>query len=84
MQTPSREEKISIDPMELNKTRLLLFFEVEPHSNQYNQVLLTAEQFKKVSDDIVIIKGRYPNGNEMVELETSTYTYTLPDLPETI
>lgn len=68
---------------ELYGVRLLVFIEKAPQSNQYYQVLLNKEEFKKVSLSI----GR-PTGKEIrpgvkeVENFTSEEEYVLPDLKE--
>lgn len=64
-------------------TRMLVFIEEEPQSNKYRQVLLNAEQFKKVSDSIIKIeKQADENGQEIVSFDQSEESYTLPDLKE--
>ena len=67
----------------IHELRLLVFLEVEPQSNKYNQVYLDAEQFKKVSDSIVIRKLESNNmkeGFELCENAQSDEEYVLPDL----
>lgn len=67
----------------LNEQRLLVFLETEAQSGKYNQVLLNAEQFKKVSDAIIneIRTGEdLKPGMEEVEFTTSEEEYDLPDL----
>ncbi len=72
---------MQIDKYTLYGTRLLVFLEDSPQSNQYHQVRLTPAQFKVVSDSISNVVGR--NGDdEDVEIEMSVDTYTLPDLQE--
>jgi hypothetical protein len=84
---PMREEDkglISIEDQLFN-IRMLIFFEASPQSNKYNQVLLTPEQFKKVSKTIEDIFPSEPAGEKVnVSIETSTEVYTLPDLKETL
>lgn len=63
--------------------RVLIFMETAPQSNKYNQVYLTPEQFKKVSDTICsIVKTdvELRDGIEAVSIVTSQEEYTLPDL----
>lgn len=72
---------MQIDKYTLYGTRLLVFLEDAPQSNQYHQVRLTPEQFKRVSDSISNVVAK--NGDdEDVEVEMSINTYTLPDLQE--
>ena len=68
---------------ELYSTRLLVFIEEEPQSNQYRQVILNKEQFKKVSDAVITIeKEKDEHGMEMVSFKHSEELYELPDLIE--
>lgn len=72
---------MQIDKYTLYGTRLLVFLEDSPQSNQYHQVILNPTQFKRVSDAISNVVGR--NGDdEDVEMELSVDTYKLPDLQE--
>lgn len=66
---------------ELNSQRILVFIEREPQSNIYSQIILTADEFKIVSDSIgktVSKDGNY----EYVEIRESEEEYKLPDLKE--
>lgn len=72
---------MQIDKYTLYGTRLLVFLEDSPQSNQYHQIHLTESQFKRVSDSVCDVKSR--NGDdEDVEVEMSIETYKLPDLQE--
>lgn len=72
---------MKIDKYTLYGTRLLVFLEDAPQSNQYRQVILNGSQFKRVSDAISNVVSR--NGDEEdVEIEMSLDTYLLPDLQE--
>lgn len=72
---------MQIDKYTLYGTRLLVFIEDAPQSNEYHQVHLNETQFKRVSDAISNVVGR--NGDdEDVEVEMSIDTYKLPDLQE--
>lgn len=65
---------------EIYSTRMLIFIEDEPQSNQYHQLILTEDEFKKTAMTI----GRVVKTGEVetVELQESEELYTLPDLPE--
>lgn len=81
-------KEIEIDTLNLYGLRTLLFIETEPQSNKYCQVILTDEQFKKVSDAIAecftVRKGEdIRNGFEEISMILSDEEYTLPDLNET-
>lgn len=74
---------MKIDRINLYHQRLLIFLETEPQSNVYNQILVTPEQFKKVSDAICsIVVPKNGNDIETVSVETSEEIYKLPDLQE--
>lgn len=78
----NRSEQNQLE-VEINELRLLVFLEVEPQSNKYNQVLLTSEQFKKVSDGIVVEKVPTLDMKDGFESWTnyqSEEEYVLPDL----
>lgn len=62
-------------------TRLLLFVEIDPQSNTYRQVCLSAEEFKNVSLAFGKVVSREGNKQE-IELQMSEETYDLPDFPE--
>jgi len=73
-----------INPIEVYECRILVFMEIEPQSNKYNQVLLSPEKFKVMSD---AISKKIPKGNrelrpgiELTEVIISDEEYTLPDL----
>lgn len=64
-------------------TRLLIFLETKPQSNQYHQILLNEEEFKKVSMTLGKNTGaKDTNGNDIIELYHSKEIYPLPDLEE--
>lgn len=71
-----------IDKYDLYKTRLLVFLEEDPQSNKYRQIILTAEQFKNMSDAVCTVESRIGDDEE-VTMRLSDEIYTLPDLPET-
>jgi len=61
--------------------RLLVFVEDAPQTNTYRQVLFTPEEFKRTSLSIGTVTEK--NGHkEVIELQMSEETYTLPDLNE--
>lgn len=66
---------------ELSVSRLLVFLETEPQSNKYRQVILTPEQFKKMSDVICEVVDK-KGDEETVSINMSIGTYLLPDLNE--
>lgn len=69
--------------LHIHEQRLLVFLETDAQSNKYNQVLLSPEQFKKVSDAIINTKRTGEDLKpemEEVELTTSEEEYDLPDL----
>lgn len=69
---------------ELYGVRLLVFMETAPQSNNYHQVILNPDQFKRVSDSIVHgakVVGR-EGSREIIESPLSEETYPLPDLKE--
>jgi len=70
------------DTHDLYELRLLVFAELEPQSNKYAQVLLTADQFKAVSDAIAKVVRQGGGDREVCELQTGTEEYTLPDLKQ--
>jgi hypothetical protein len=79
---------------ELFSQRCLVFMETEPQSNKYNQVILSKEQFKKVSYAIIstfdpeehpeLEEVELRDGMEIVNIELSEEEYTLPDLQQNI
>ncbi len=67
----------------LHELRLLVFLETEPQSGKFNQVLLNARQFKKVSDATGEKTGNdedLKEGFEMYSTNLSEEEYDLPDL----
>lgn len=74
---------MEIDISDLYVERLLVFLETAPQSNMYRQVVLTPEQFKKVSDAVVtVVEERNAEGMESVMINMSEQTYPLPDLKD--
>lgn len=71
---------MQIDKYTLYGTRLLVFHEDSPQSNQYRQVCLSPEHFKKVSD--AVCGSEATDGEEEVEITMSVDRYKLPDLME--
>lgn len=71
-----------IDLTDLYERRLLVFIETKPQSNLYNQVLLTPEQFKNISDNTGVKKpsNKLKEGFELFETHISEEEYKLPDL----
>lgn len=76
---------MKIDPIELYTLRVLVFLETDAQSNKYNQVCLTAKQFKKMSDAISTelpedktLKKEFRNYETLLSEEE----YELPDLQE--
>ncbi len=72
---------MQIDKYTLYGTRLLVFLEDAPQSNQYHQIYLNKKQFKRVSDAVSNVVARHGD-DEDVEVEMSIDTYPLPDLQE--
>jgi len=85
---------IKSDASELFSQRCLVFMETEPQSNKYNQVILSKEQFKKVSDAIIstfdpeehpeLENAELVPGMEILNIELSEEEYILPDLKQNI
>lgn len=73
----------TIDLADLYNKRLLVFIEDDEVSNEYHQVIFTAEHFKKVSDAVAngFIKTTegIREGHEAIEMIQSEKTYKLPD-----
>jgi hypothetical protein len=65
---------------EVSVTRLLVFLEVKPQSNQYRQVYLNPERFKQMSD--VVCGGPAKSEDDTVMIKVSDEVYPLPDLPD--
>ncbi len=70
-----------VDKYTLYGTRLLVFLEEGPQSNQYHHVHLNPQQLKMVSDAICTVVDRQGD-EENVTVEMSVETYKLPDLQE--
>ena len=70
--------------LSLHENRLLIFLETDPQSGKFQQLLLNAKQFKRISDaifqDTRIEMSDLKEGHEVAELEVSDETYNLPDL----
>lgn len=60
--------------------RVLVFIEIEPQSNQFRQVLLDNEQFKKVTTLFGTLLKTDEKGLEHYEMKESDEIYNLPDL----
>ena len=70
-----------LDIEELYTTRLLVFLETEPQSNEYRQVILNKEEFKAFSMSLGKVTEK--NGkDEVVEINLSEDIHSLPDLIE--
>lgn len=68
---------------EIYGLRVLVFLELEPQSNKYQQVMLDADQFKKVSMAMSVATGReIRDGIDEAKTYLSEETYELPDLKE--
>lgn len=72
---------MELDHADLYKLRMLLFLEVEPQSNQYAQVILSPEEYKRVSAAFGTIVDK-DGAQEQVKTMCSEETYTLPDLED--
>ncbi len=70
----------------LHSTRLLVFLEKEPLSNEYSQVMLDPEQFKHFSFSLGKIVARHdpsdPRKIDKVAVDITPETFKLPDLPQ--
>lgn len=68
----------------LYENRLLIFLEIEPQSNKYNQILLNKDSFKQLSDKMAEIFKAVPDpereGKEIMQLTVSEEVYSLPDI----
>ena len=65
---------------ELYTIRTLIFLETEPQSNEYHQVMLDQETFKKVTE---VMSTLVKEGDiQQVNLDLSEETYKLPDLQD--
>lgn len=65
---------------ELYIIRTLIFLETEPQSNEYHQVMLDQETFKKVTE---VMSTLVKDGEvQEVNLDLSEETYKLPDLQD--
>ncbi len=68
---------------ELYSTRMLIFLETKPQSNEYYQVYLNPEEFKRFSATIGRPTGKKDEkDNDIIEIQMSTEIYDLPDLRE--
>lgn len=66
---------------DLTIMRLLLFLETGPQTNHYQQVILTAEEFKQMSMQLGTVTAT--NGTKQdVTIALSDEVYPLPDLIE--
>ncbi len=60
--------------------RMIILIEDGPQSNEYRQLILTAKQFKDISDSIAKACGTVLiDGKEKVCIKESSQTYPLPD-----
>lgn len=76
-------KKIDDFGISLHEQRLLVFLETGAQSGKFNQVLLTENQFKSVSDAIIAKQhdaSDLKEGMEKVEIIASEEEYILPDL----
>lgn len=71
---------MKVDTHELYTIRTLIFLETEPQSNEYHQVMLDQETFKKVTEvmSTLVKEGEI----QEVNLDLSEETYKLPDLKD--
>lgn len=71
---------MKVDTHELYTVRTLIFLETEPQSNEYHQVMLDQETFKKVTEvmSTLVKEGEI----QEVNLDLSEETYKLPDLKD--
>lgn len=71
---------MKIDTHELYTIRTLIFLETKPQSNEYHQVMLDQETFKKVTE---VMSTLVKEGDiQEVSLDLSEETYKLPDLQD--
>ncbi len=80
MGTP-KELNAELNHADVYGVRTLVFMEVEPQSNKYNQVFFTPEEFKVMFNTIgkvLTTDGEY----EERKVEHSEEEYDLPDLQE--
>lgn len=71
---------MKIDTHELYTIRTLIFLETEPQSNEYHQVMLDQEIFKKVTE---VMSTLVKEGDvQEVKLDLSEEIYKLPDLQD--
>lgn len=73
---------IEISSIDLYENRILIFLEISPQSNKYNQVVLTFEEFKNMTATISKKTGKMlaPTVEEVL-IETNKTQFVLPDLP---
>lgn len=72
---------MQIDKYTLYGTRLLVFLEDAPQSNEYRQICVNEKQFKALSDAVCTVQSR-EGDDELVMIQMSEETYKLPDLQE--
>lgn len=72
---------MQIDKYTLYGTRLLVFLEDAPQSNEYRQIWVNEKQSKAVSDAVCAVQSR-EGDDELVMIQMSEETYKLPDLQE--
>lgn len=71
---------MKVDTHELYTVRTLIFLETEPQSNEYHQVMLDQETFKKITE---VMSTLVKDGDiQEVNLDLSEETYKLPDLKD--
>lgn len=71
---------MKVDTHELYTVRTLIFLETEPQSNEYHQVMLDQETFKKITE---VMSTLVKDGDiQEVNLDLSEETYKLPDLQD--
>jgi hypothetical protein len=62
--------------------RMLVFLETGPQTNQYRQVFLDFEEYKRVSFSLGSLVGSIENGTIASQVRLSEKEYKLPDLRE--
>lgn len=69
------------DAEALYVTRVLVFVETEPQSNEYHQLYLNKDEFKRLTASFGKVVGK--KGHiETIEMRYSEETYKLPDLQD--
>lgn len=61
------------------ENRMLIFLEIEPQSNKYNQIYLNKEEYKEITSHIGVLTGK-DGLLDIVKIESSVEEYALPDL----